>query len=79
MLKFIKKLFWMDPVLTDAYKRTEALDAATSNGRDYFLICRPFVNHTTVDKIECEDKRIYIRQVPKTEFKPLSFGRRWDD
>lgn len=79
IIKILKRLFGLDPVLEDAYRRTEALDAATSNGQDFFLICRPFVRHSKVDKIECEDKKIYIRQMPKVEHEKLMFGRRWDD
>lgn len=79
ILNFLKRLFKLDPILEDAYNRTVALDAAANNGQDFFLICRPFVNHNRVDRLECEDKRIYIRQVPKGESDKFLFGRRWDD
>jgi hypothetical protein len=65
MMSFIKSLLGIDPILLDVDKRTKQLEATINGESEWFLVCRPLMNHTPEERIECNDREIYIKQVMK--------------
>ena len=62
---FLKRLFGIDPVLLDAQERTKKLEATINGEKEWLLVCRPLLEQAPEEKIECNDREVYIKQIMK--------------
>lgn len=67
IVKIIRSLFSVDPVLTDIEKRTDRIEKDLN--KKVIVSCRPLNEHA----IECNNN-IYVRQGDS-----INYGRRHDD